>query len=187
MKNYNPIFKQVFILLFVLSLFSCSVSAQHLDYKNLRDINKRISNFESYLDSNGDTIKVGDTLLILKPETDGNFTFVYYGSDMNGYKYLDRLVRDKKVTVSDIRVTRLNSETHVNMRCIQPGMVGAKFVIIWESAIKAGEAKINGGLSKDEALKLLEEKRKMLDLGLITQDEYDKLLEKLKPIILDKK
>lgn len=39
--------------------------------------------------------------------------------------------------------------------------------------------------TRDEAVKQLKEAKEMLDMGILTQDEYDLLSKKLKPIILD--
>ena len=40
-------------------------------------------------------------------------------------------------------------------------------------------------LARDEAVKQLKEAKEMLDLGILTQDEYDKISAKLKPIIIN--
>ena len=40
-------------------------------------------------------------------------------------------------------------------------------------------------VSRDEAVKQLKEAKEMLDLGILTQDEYDKISAKLKPIIIN--
>ena len=39
-------------------------------------------------------------------------------------------------------------------------------------------------ISRDEAVKQLKEAKEMLDLGILTKEEYDDLSKKLKPIIL---
>ncbi len=39
-------------------------------------------------------------------------------------------------------------------------------------------------ITKDEALKRLKEAKEMLDMGLLTKDEYDSLSKKFKPIIM---
>ena len=41
------------------------------------------------------------------------------------------------------------------------------------------------GVKKSEAIKEIKEAKELLDLGVITQAEYDELAEKLKPIILN--
>ena len=43
------------------------------------------------------------------------------------------------------------------------------------------------GVKKSEAIKEIKEAKELLDLGVITQAEYDELAEKLKPIILETK
>ena len=41
-------------------------------------------------------------------------------------------------------------------------------------------------MSKEEAIKLLEEKKKLLDLEIINQSEFDEFKKELAPIILSK-
>ena len=45
----------------------------------------------------------------------------------------------------------------------------------------------NKSISKEEALNKLKEKKKLLDLEIITQEEYDKVKDKLKSIIIKDK
>lgn len=40
-------------------------------------------------------------------------------------------------------------------------------------------------ITRDEAVKQLKEAKEMLDMGILTKDEYDSLSEKLKPIIIN--
>tara|TARA_B100000683_G_C12159344_1_gene419425 strand:- start:12 stop:467 length:456 start_codon:yes stop_codon:yes gene_type:complete len=40
-------------------------------------------------------------------------------------------------------------------------------------------------ITRDEAVKQLKEAKEMLDMGILTKDEYDSLSKKLKPIIID--
>ena len=39
-------------------------------------------------------------------------------------------------------------------------------------------------ITRDEAVKQLKEAKEMLDMGILTKDEYDSLSKKLKPIIM---
>lgn len=168
------------VIFIVLSTFLYS---QHLNFEELESIDKRISTFLSYKDSKGIEIKEGDTLILLKPETDGTFSFVYFGNDLGGYKKVDRIAQGKEIVVENIRVTKFKSTKYVNLKCTEEGLVGAKYMISWEQAINAKEAKKKGAISKEEAINILKEKKDLLDLGLIKQNEYDSLLNLYKPII----
>lgn len=56
----------------------------------------------------------------------------------------------------------------------------------YEKAVLAGEIKsTNAPLTRDEAIAKLKESKDLLDLGIIEQEEYDKLKEELTPIILE--
>jgi hypothetical protein len=169
---------------FLFISFSINAFTQHLNFKDLSAIDNRVSSFTSYSDSKGQEIKIGDTLIIVKPETEGNYTFVYIGNDIGGYKYVDRLAQNKEVVVESIRVTKFKSEKYVNMKCTEQGLVGVKYMLAWEKALNAKEVKKKGSITKDEILKILNDKKNLLDLGVIKQQEYDSLLNLYKPILM---
>ena len=56
-----------------------------------------------------------------------------------------------------------------------------------DSSIEIGEIKFpNSPMTKEEAISKLKESKELLDLEIITQDEYDKLKQELAPIIKGK-
>ena len=63
------------------------------------------------------------------------------------------------------------------------GMTGVdNYFLNIEDAITVGEVK-SFGMSSDEALTALKKAKDKLDLGLITQEEYDKIKAELTPFI----
>lgn len=58
-------------------------------------------------------------------------------------------------------------------------------VVDYEKSVLAGEIKSkNAPMTRDEAIAKLKESKDLLDLGILSQDEYNKLKEKLTPIIV---
>jgi hypothetical protein len=54
-----------------------------------------------------------------------------------------------------------------------------------ELAIESKEVRTNG-MTREEAIVKLKETKDLLDLGLVKQDDYDKLKTELTPIIINK-
>ena len=62
-----------------------------------------------------------------------------------------------------------------------------KTIVDIEKALASGEiVNTNAPLSKEEAIKKLKESKDLMELNLLSKVEYEKLKEKLTPIILDK-
>ena len=58
-------------------------------------------------------------------------------------------------------------------------------VVDYEKSVLAGEIKsLHAPMTRDEAIAKLKESKDLLDLGILSQEEYSKLKEKLTPIIL---
>ena len=50
----------------------------------------------------------------------------------------------------------------------------------------SGKNNVNDSITKDDAIKLLKEKKELLDLGLISQEDYDKIKKEMSIYILKK-
>ena len=62
-----------------------------------------------------------------------------------------------------------------------------KTIVDIEKALASGEiVNTNAPLSKQEAIQKLKESKDLMELDLLSKEEYKKLKEKLTPIILDK-
>ena len=58
----------------------------------------------------------------------------------------------------------------------------------YEKSVTAGEIRsLNAPMTKEEAIKKLKESKDLLDLGVISQEEYDKKKEELTPVIIEQK
>ncbi len=60
-------------------------------------------------------------------------------------------------------------------------------VLNTELAIEFGEIRLkNAKMTRDEAIAKLKEQKDLLDLGIVSQDDYDRLRKELTPIIMNK-
>jgi len=60
-------------------------------------------------------------------------------------------------------------------------------VVDYEKSVLAGEIKpLNAPMTREEAIAKLKESKDLLDLGLLKQEEYDKIKNELTPIIMKK-
>ncbi|MCI7556949.1 MAG: SHOCT domain-containing protein [Bacteroidales bacterium] len=149
------------------------------------DFNKE---YDAYVASDGHTYAVGDEFTLGVPSSNKSFAYMtselamasailgggpvaYVGAQWGGYK----------VQIRKIKVERnKNRGAMVSMRCYLAGLGG--ILIQFENALNSGEI-VGLGMSSDKALEELKKAKDMLDLELITQEEYDAKKEELKQYI----
>ena len=138
------------------------------------------SQYKIYLTKTGDTLEIGDTLIIGIPTSDLGFTYISQG----GQKVSNTLA-DKKVVVDKLK-TYGTKKNGYKMYAQFKGYGLIPVLIDYDTALELGEIKNpNGKLTKNEAISKLKEAKELLELGLITQADYDKLKSKMTPLILN--
>lgn len=164
---------------------------------------KNYQEFDFYQDKDGFVYRKGMSLKIGKPENPNSKTEVLWGPPRSGgftfirpYKGLIEKL-DKKFSNEELTITGFSAihsgafkgtplESIVN--CKLKNKVGLQeevFIDNIDKAIELGEIiNDNKKPSKERAIALLEEKKKLLDLGLITKDEYEKIKSEYSDIIL---
>ncbi|MDW5288748.1 hypothetical protein [Formosa sp. PL04] len=164
---------RIFILL-VLFSFSMGYS-QTAEYGKLSEK----SNYKVYLTKTGDSLKVGDTLTIGIPTSDLGFTYITQGGQR-----VSNSLADKKVIVHKLK-TYGSAKSGYKMYVLFKGY-GINVFIDYDTALELGEINNpNKKLTKTEAINKLKEGKDLLDLELITQDDYDKLKSELTPLIIN--
>lgn len=202
------------LLLFLsLSLFGISygqkidsvsaVKLSEIDKNFFSDKKKKVSIGELEF-SDGNVIKSGDIIRVSKPsgvDTNVNFLgkrtmayeFIMLGTPeaslLKGVRFADTQIEDKEFKVVKIFTNlQMGQITTYALILPQNTKLGTdKYATInnLERAYAKGEILLlNTKMTKEQAIKLLEEKKKLLDLGLATQEEFDKLREELKSVIL---
>lgn len=131
--------------------------------------------FTSYISSDSCSYKIGDKLKIGRPSAGTMFTFIT-DDFLNTAKNLNGNISSEQVEIKQIlNIGNAKSGYHIKIQV--KGLQG-KYVIKVEEAIASGELK-SLCMTSDEALAQLKRAKEKLDLGLITQEEYDKLKAEL--------
>lgn len=170
----------------------------------------------SYVTKDGLTIKVGDTLTIGKAVTKRKkymindvFSHIVAGKakgiNNDKFVYLPHNYSGNKVIVKSIFVTHKKEEKYVlwanrkemplyvsvfvkNQEQGFSKKLSRKTILDIDKALASGEI-INTNaplISREDAIKKLKESKDLMELGFLSKEKYDKLKEKLTPIILDK-
>ena len=151
-------------------------------------INK--NGISQYVASNNITIKVGDKFRLSRPEG-GSKTFI---SITNKPTVMDAMGGNFNPTVS---TSMSNTEIEIKTLYIYgTPKLGFKtwailktcgtcndLLVDIELAIETKEIRLSG-MTKEDAILKLKESKELLDLGMIKQEEFDKLKTELAPIIL---
>ena len=173
---------------------------------------KNKTKFKSYLTKDGLVISLGDTLILGTPnggnrsqsvlqEGDSYSTFstvmmgTMGGSLFTGPIFVGTIHQGAELVIEDIYVyhSGMNKNTVLNififakdykMGTGKSKMISGRTILGIEQAINLGEVKLfNAPMSRQEAIGKLKEAKELLDLEIITQEEYDILKEELTPII----
>lgn len=166
---------RLFGLFFTLLLFNQAI-AQDLKYGEIPAKNSKVSSYQS---QSGAIIKNGDVLVLGKPTgTDGNFSHI----TQNGLPVIGAL-SGNEVKVDHIKAFKqaaFSGKAYVAFKGY--GLIPC--YINYELALETGEIINNQEpLTKSQAIQKLKEAKELLELEVITQDEYDSLKLELSPII----
>ena len=171
------------IALFSSILFSVSLMGQTINYKDLNVSKRPKGSFNSYISKNGEIYSIGDTIRINKP-SGINGAFIYI-SKINIILSGDKVGAEATNTTTVIKKIRIlgtkSSGWKVNFQTKGFTEIDNYFLNI-ENAIESKEI-IGKGMTSDEALTALKRAKEKLDLGLITEGEYNILKEKLRKYI----
>ncbi len=173
------------LILIATMLFTLTANSQTITYNRLHSGQKPKGKFTEYISKTGDSYKIGDTLTIGTPSST-NAVFTY----LTGYGMMGYMGERYPVTVSDIgdnivikkiKILRGNKKKGYKVT-IKAGQVVLYYEFFLEDAMAAGEI-IGFGMTSDQALKSLLSEKDKLDLGLISQEYFDKKKEELRKYI----
>jgi hypothetical protein len=186
-----------FILLIQLSTHFCysqdtlRYDDLQLDYKHTHL--KGNQTFKVYIDKFGNKISENTELTLGKNSNLVTGKYQTWGIRQLGvYTPVDKIMSGEKVLVKRIFIIRIglgmNTSFILTMDCELISKRLSKNTLTvqyFEKSIENGETIFDSGiLTKEKALKVLKEKKELLDLDLINQSEYDSLKKALSPIIL---
>ena len=165
---------------FILSIFAIALNsaiAQEIKYTDLSTTTK--GDYTSYVGSDGGVYKIGDRIKIGVPSSNKTFAYITEGDGI--LLPITNLVAAASGQETEIKkiwvVGSKRTGYYVAMRT--KGMTGvSNYTIQFENALSTGEIK-GYGMTSDEALAELKKAKDKLDLGLITQEDFDKLKTEL--------
>lgn len=164
------------LTILVLSLSILNVNSQTASYEDVKS--KKVKGLiGKYVTKDGRTIKVGDTISINNAfNNNTNFTSVTQASGM--YPLLSTMgggtvvIKKIKVSMKFVRVSCTSSENTTY----------PIYISSIENALERKEVSISG-MNKEKAVEELKNQKDLLDLGIITEEEYNnKKIELLKYI-----
>ena len=170
----------LFAFAFVISVSSfAQKSISHDDLKSFSKGAMEIMTFDSYLGSDGYSYKVGDTLKIGMPSSNKTFAFITEGSALQTPYQSNVSSAGTNTVIKKIYVNG-NNRMGYRITIVGKGICGIcpQYYINMEEAMASGEVKTKG-MTSDEAMSQLKKGKDKLDLGIITQEEFDKMKEEL--------
>lgn len=171
MKSFYSLFGIGLLLFTSVAHSQVEVTSQDVLSKTVK------GDFEIYLSSTGDKFSVGDTLLIGAPTQPNQFATVYhkFGLDLTPAK--------PAFQSTEFIIEKFRSERKmVYVYGVKDSSTPKVIVVNFEASLANGETRMKG-LTSEEAIERLKTAKDKLDLGLISQEEFEKLREELRPFI----
>lgn len=143
---------------------------------------KDLPTFESYTTKEGTIFKVGDHLELGSSKNATTFKTIYLYKSQYSMQLLPHTYQNKKYKI--IEIASANNTVSITLETGFTGVLKNFTIRTFdlESSLLEGEIKHNG-ITSDEALENLKKAKDKLDLGLITQEEYDNIKNDLKQYI----
>ena len=140
---------------------------------------KKKGKITTYITENGQSFSVFDTLTIGLPLNNENYDYIQQNAGVAVYP-LTAVASGSDIIIKKIRIY----SKMVSVSTTKPnGFVYGLYIANFEGALKNGEVKDDDFMTTEEALKKLMMEKDKLDLGLITQEEFDEKKEELRKFI----
>ncbi|NDC92439.1 MAG: SHOCT domain-containing protein [Flavobacteriales bacterium] len=167
--------KIIVVILFGYSLFVNSVSFSQISATyNEVSLGQKKGEVDIYINQNGEEFKVGDTITLGVSFRNDVFEFIQQKFGLEVYP-LTNIASHSKVIIKKISI---RSKLVIVNTTKPNGYVYGLFIYNFDSAIANGEIK-SKLMSSDEALAQLKKAKDKLDLGLISQEDFEKLKAEL--------
>lgn len=162
-------------ILFVFAFFcGVSVFAQTATFNDIQQNNR--GQYTEYISTDDVHFKVGDTITVGKPASGKDFSCV----GISGLMGQSLAPANNKFSGSKVVIKKIDIQFNtLTIKTFKPLLNGANFgfnIINVELAIASGEIKSTVKpyvMSSEEALKKLRTEKEKLDLGVITQEQYE--------------
>jgi len=165
---------KLLFLNFILLLLTVNVTlGQEIKHSDLATATR--GEFTSYVASDGAVYKIEDRIKIGVPSSNKTFAFITEG---DGFLLpITNLTAGSSGQETEIKKIWVvgNKRAGYSVAFRSKGITGlSNYTIQFENALATGEVK-GFGMTSDEALAELKKAKDKLDLGLITQEEYEKI------------
>jgi hypothetical protein len=180
--NSNEKTMKKLVLVAIMPMLFAAANAQEIKHADLATTTTK-GEFTSYVGSDGGVYKVGDRIKIGVPSSNKTFAYIMMGDGI--LTPLEPLPAAQSGTETEIKKIFVvgNKRTGYSVSMRTKGVIGLlNYTVQFENALSTGEIK-GSGMTSDEALEALKKAKDKLDLGLITQEEYDKIKVELTPFI----
>lgn len=166
---------------------SSSIAQKTITYEEMKTITKgAFENIECdvYVGKDGHSYKVGDTLKIGMPSSNKTYAFIQEGNALIAPKPADVSISGNTTVIKKIYVGG-TKRTGFSMYVVSKGMCGVcpQYYINLEEAFASKELK-SLGMSREEAIAKLKEAKDLVDLGMMSKEDFEKLKAELTPLII---
>jgi hypothetical protein len=181
------------VLTGLLIIFSSTLVAQKtITYEEMKTITKgAFENIDCdiYVAKDGHSYKVGDTLKIGRPSSNKTFAYITSGATaaaLSG-KAPDPLSANSSGDNTIIKKIAVGGTKKAGFKIyvVGKGICGIcpNNMIDFEEAIATGEIQ-SKGMSREQAIAKLKEAKDLVDLGMMSKEDFEKLKAELTPLII---
>ncbi len=171
------------MLTLMMSFITVVSLGQEVKYDDVQSGLVKKGKFETYVSKDGSVYKVGDKIQFGTPSgTNGKFVTIQNVDIMGTISVVGAEAINTSAEIKKIRVYGTKRAGY-KVSFQTKGLTGIdNYILYIEDAIQVGEIK-SFGMTSDEALTELKKAKDKLELGLITQEEFDKLKTELSKFI----
>ena len=180
------------VLLVLIVLITIKANAQKtITYEEMKTISKGMfENIECdvYVGKDGHSYKVKDTLKFGRPSSNKTFAFIVSRAQMMSAgapaKDVDVSISGRNTIIKKIYVNG-TKRTGFKMHMIGKAecLICDPYEIDFEEAIATGEIQ-SKGMTREQAIAKLKEAKDLVDLGMMSKEDFEKLKAELTPLII---
>lgn len=182
------------LLVFLIFISTSLVAQKTITHEEMKTISKGMfENIECdiYVGKDGHSYKVGDTLKIGRPSSNKTFAYITSGATAAALagKAPEPLSANSSGDNTIIKKMAVGGTKKAGFKIyiVGKGVCGMcpNNTIDFEEAIATGEIQ-SFGMSREQAIAKLKEAKDLVDLGMMSKDDFEKLKFELTPLIIKK-
>jgi hypothetical protein len=151
-----------------------------LRYEELSEATRR-TKYPIYIASNGERFQLYQWITLGQPSYNKTYTYINMATS-SGQRSVSAQYAGQKFEIKGIVVEGSKESGFIAYLICKPEKLSFNYLIQIENALASGEL-VSSIMSSDQALEALKKAKDKLDLGLITQEEFDKVKEELRGLI----